>query len=159
MRITIVAVGRLKAGPERVLFERYVVRAGNVGRRLGLTFTTRELPESRAANAPTRVAQEASAVLAAIPPTAAVVTLDENGENIASDRFARRIAQWRDEGSTDVVFAIGGPDGLGAPLIERADLRLAFGAMTWPHQLVRSMLAEQLYRAVTILSGHPYHRG
>ena len=87
-----------------------------------------------------------------------LVALDETGRNLDSRAFAQQIARWRDDGAADLVFAIGGADGLGSPLLHRATLRLALGAMTWPHQLVRLMLAEQVYRAVTILSGHPYHR-
>jgi 23S rRNA (pseudouridine1915-N3)-methyltransferase len=96
-------------------------------------------------------------VLAALP-TALLVALDEGGKGLASRAFADRIAAWRDAGDANVAFVIGGADGLGAAILEKARIRLAFGAMTWPHQLVRVMLAEQLYRAVTILSGHPYHR-
>ena len=158
MLITIAAVGRLKAGPERELFDRFFERAGAAGRKLGLTFTVREFPESRAGSADTRKSEEATAILAAIGQRGTFVALDEHGKDLSSPAFANRIARWRDGGSSDVVFAIGGADGHGAPLLEKAEHRLAFGEMTWPHQIVRVMLAEQLYRAVTILSGHPYHR-
>lgn len=158
MLITIAAVGKLKAGPERELFDRFFSRAGTTGRRLSLTFAHREFPESRASSAATRRDQEAAAMLTALPADATVVALDESGKNMASRAFAERLAGWRDGGAADIVFAIGGADGHGAALIDKAALRLAFGAMTWPHQLVRLMLAEQCYRAVTILSGHPYHR-
>ena len=159
MRITIAAIGRLKAGAERVLLERFIDRAGKAGRQLGLTFAVREFPESRAAVAATRIDQEAAAMIASLPAGAVVVALDEAGKNLDSRGFAEQLAKWREAGVADLIFAIGGADGHGAPLIKRADLRLAFGALTWPHQLVRLMLAEQLYRAVTILTGHPYHRG
>ena len=158
MLISIAAVGRLKAGPERELLARYMTRATAAGKSLGLTFATREFPESRAANASQRKAEEAAALLASLPPGGTLVALDEGGKSLDSDSLARRIAGWRDGGAPAVAFAVGGPDGHGAAVIEAATLRLAFGAMTWPHQLVRVMLAEQLYRAVTILSGHPYHR-
>jgi len=158
VRITIAAIGRLKAGAERELFERYAARASAAGRRLGLTLNLREFPESRASAASARKDQESAAILAAIPDRAALVVLDENGRSLGSAVFAERIAQWRDGGREDLVFAIGGADGHGLPLSSRADLSLSFGEMTLPHQLVRVMLAEQLYRAVTILSGHPYHR-
>jgi len=158
MLITIAAVGRLKAGPERVLFDRFVDRAGTAGRKLGLTFTTREFSESRATSGPSRKDQEANALLAALPSGAVLVGLDEAGRSLDSRAFAERIAKWRDNGTGDLVLAIGGADGHGSALLEKASLRLAFGPMTWPHQLARLMLAEQLYRAVTILSGHPYHR-
>lgn len=158
MKMTIAAVGRLKAGPERALFDRYLERADRAGRQLGLSCELREIPESTARQATARKNAEAETVLAALPPGAVVVALDEHGKAIDSRVFAYRLAQWRDSGSRDVVFLIGGADGLGRAAVERADLKLAFGAMTWPHQLARIMLAEQLYRAVTILSGHPYHR-
>lgn len=158
MLITIAAIGKLKAGPERELFARFVERAGAAGRSLGLTFSTREFPESRAATSPVRKDQEAGTLLAAIPPGAELVALDEGGKNLDSRAFAERLAKWRDQGAGDLVFAIGGADGHGTSLVEKAALRLAFGPMTWPHQLARAMIAEQLYRAVTILSGHPYHR-
>ncbi len=155
--MTIAAVGRLKAGPERALAERFVERATAAGRKLGLTVSVREFPESRAGSATTRATEEAATILAAFPETS-IVALDGGGANLDSVALTRRIEQWRDGGTREVVFAIGGPDGLAPSLLAGADLRLAFGAATWPHQLVRLMLAEQLYRAVTILAGHPYHR-
>ncbi len=158
MLITLAAVGRLKAGPERILVDRYLERAGQTGRALGLTVAVRELPESRAGRADERMAQEAAALLALVPEGARLVALDERGETMGSEAFAQRIGGWRDGGQRDVVFAIGGADGHGEVLRQRADHRLAFGAMTWPHQIVRLLLAEQVYRAMTILSGHPYHR-
>jgi len=158
VRIMIAAVGRLKAGPERELFDRFLARADRAGRHLSLAVDSREIPESPAKRSEARKDAEAKALLGALPASGAVVTLDERGKAVDSRGFAERIAQWRDSGSSDLTFLIGGPDGLGATALDRADLRLAFGKMTWPHQLVRVMLAEQLYRAVTILSGHPYHR-
>lgn len=158
MKITIAAVGRLKAGPERALLDRFVGRADRAGRALGLAVDLREIPESAARQADTRKDAEAKALLAALPASGVVVALDEHGKAVDSRGFAGQMAKWRDSGAAALTFLIGGPDGLGAPALDRADLRLAFGRMTWPHQLVRVMLAEQLYRAVTILSGHPYHR-
>jgi 23S rRNA (pseudouridine1915-N3)-methyltransferase len=155
MLMTIAAVGKLKAGPERELYDRYVERAAAAGRSLGLTFTTREFAESRAATAPARKDQEAETLLGVGGMT---VALDERGKTLDSRAFAERIARWRDDGAGGLTFAIGGPDGHGPALLQKSALRLAFGPMTWPHQLARIMLAEQLYRAVTILSGHPYHR-
>ena len=158
MQMTIAAIGRMKAGAERELAERYLGRVNKAGGRLGLSLAVREFPESRAGSAGTRKDQEAAALLAALPAGAVLVALDETGRNLDSRAFAQQIARWRDDGAADLVFAIGGADGLGSPLLHKATLRLALGAMTWPHQLVRLMLAEQVYRAVTILSGHPYHR-
>ncbi|MEX0851677.1 MAG: 23S rRNA (pseudouridine(1915)-N(3))-methyltransferase RlmH [Bauldia sp.] len=158
MRITVTAIGRLKAGPERLLFQRYFDRAAKAGRGLGLTFAVREFPESRAARPAARMSDEAAAILKALPSDATLVALDETGTNLDSHGFAGRLAKWRQAGVADLAFAIGGADGQGAAVAERADLRLALGSLTWPHQLVRVMLAEQLYRAVTILTGHPYHR-
>lgn len=158
MRITIAAIGRLKAGPERELTARYLDRIDKAGRALSLAVNVREFPESRAGSAPARKDQEAAAILAALPPSTLLVALDEGGKALDSRDFAGRLANWRDAGTEDVAFVIGGADGLGAAIRSAATITLAFGAMTWPHQLVRLMLAEQIYRAVTILSGHPYHR-
>ncbi len=158
MQITIAAVGRLKAGPERELFDRYLERAGQSGRALGLTVRLRELAESRAQRADERMAQEAAALLELVPDGARLLALDERGETMTSDAFATWLGRERDGGQREIVLAIGGADGHGAAVRSRADRLLAFGAMTWPHQLVRILLAEQVYRATTILSGHPYHR-
>lgn len=159
MRITIAAVGRLKQGPERELAERLLSRATAAGRKTGLSFAVREIAESRAGSDRARREQEASALLAIAPEKAVLVALDESGMTIDSRAFAGKLARWRDDGVADVVFAIGGADGHGPSLLARSDFKLAFGTMTWPHQLVRLMLAEQLYRSITILLGHPYHRG
>lgn len=158
MKVTIAAVGRLKAGPERELFARYLDRAGKAGRTLGLSFALREVMEDRAAEAHVRKDREALALVAGLPASATLVALDERGRSLDSRAFAGKLSAWRDSGVEDVAFAIGGADGLGPALLGKAALTLSFGAMTWPHQLVRMMLAEQLYRAVTILTGHPYHR-
>jgi 23S rRNA (pseudouridine1915-N3)-methyltransferase len=155
MLITIAAVGKLKAGPERELYDRYVERAAAAGRSLGLTFATREFSESRAATPVARKDQEAESLLAV---GGIAIALDERGKTMDSRTFADRLARWRDDGAAGLTLAIGGPDGHGPALLQKSALRLAFGPMTWPHQLARIMLAEQLYRAVTILSGHPYHR-
>jgi len=158
MLITVAAVGKLKAGPERELFERFLERAEASGRTLGLTFAVRELAESRAASAELRKQQEGVSLRAALPGGATIVVLDERGKNLTSTDFAGRIGSWRDGGQANLAFVIGGPDGHGSALTDAAAMKVAFGGMTWPHQFVRVMLAEQLYRAVTILSGHPYHR-
>ncbi len=159
MRVVIAAVGRLKAGPERELVERYRGRAGKLGRPLGLRdIEIVEVRESRAREAERRAIEESIALANLMPEGAAVAVLDPGGENLTSEAFAARLGAWRDDGRTTLCFAIGGADGMAATLRERADLLISFGAATWPHQLVRIMLLEQIYRALTILAGHPYHR-
>lgn len=159
MRIVVIAVGRLKQGPERELAGRFAKRFDESGRKLGFrSLDIRELAESRAREAPARIAEEAAAIAAAIPENSVLVALDERGENVDSSTFAQRLGQWRDQGIASTVFVIGGADGLSPELRRKAKLRVAFGAATWPHQMVRVMLLEQLYRAATILAGHPYHR-
>ena len=160
MRIIVAAVGRLKRGPETELSERYRKRAAQTGRQLGLRdIDIIEIRESRADDAGKRMIEESIALANVIPQGAAVVLLDTQGENVDSAKLARLLAQWRADDRPAAVFAIGGADGLAPSLRDRATLRLSFGAATWPHQLVRVMLLEQIYRATTILTGHPYHRG
>jgi len=159
VRIVIAAVGRLKQGPERELAERYRKRAADAGRSLGLKdFEIVEIRESRADNAERRMLEESIAIANVIPERAVVVLLDERGESMGSGVFAGRLQSWRAQDRGAAVFIIGGADGLAPRLRDKADLAIAFGAATWPHQLVRIMLLEQLYRAATILAGHPYHR-
>lgn len=160
MRLGIVAIGRMKAGPERELVARYLTRAKATGKQLGLSgFDVIELPESRASSANARKDEEAKAIQAAVPAGALLIVLDEHGKALTSLKFTQRLADWRDGGKQDVFFIIGGADGLAHKLRDSSDLSLALSPLTWPHQLVRIMLAEQIYRACTILSGHPYHRG
>jgi 23S rRNA (pseudouridine1915-N3)-methyltransferase len=160
MRVVIAAVGRLKDGPERDLAERYRKRAVTAGRAVGLhDFDIVEIKESRADNAERRMLEESIAIANVIPDRAITVILDERGENLSSASLAGHIQAWRQEDRPAAVFIIGAADGLAASLRQKAELAIAFGAATWPHQLVRIMLLEQLYRTVTILSGHPYHRG
>jgi 23S rRNA (pseudouridine1915-N3)-methyltransferase len=159
MRIVIAAVGRLKRGPETELSERYRKRAAQTGRNFGLRdVEIVEIRESRATEASKRMIEESIALANVIPQGAAVVLLDTRGQALDSANFAAQIAKWRSDDRPVVVFLIGGAEGLAASLHEKADLRLSFGAATWPHQLVRVMLLEQLYRTATILAGHPYHR-
>jgi len=159
MRLMVAAIGRLKAGPERELAERYRDRVAKAGRAVGLRdIEIVEIRESRAQEAAKRVLEESIALANLIPEGAVVVALDQSGEALASESITGVLRGWRDAGRPAAVFCIGGADGLGPELTARADLTLAFGAATWPHQLVRIMLLEQLYRAVTILAGHPYHR-
>ncbi len=159
MRLVVIAVGRLKQGPERELADRYRKRCDEIGRKLGFRgVEIHEIAESRARDAATRLTEEGAAISAAIPEKSVLVTLDERGENIASQDLADRLGRWRDQSVANAVFVIGGADGL-SPDLRRKDSRgIAFGATTWPHQMVRIMLLEQLYRAATILAGHPYHR-
>jgi 23S rRNA (pseudouridine1915-N3)-methyltransferase len=159
MRIVLAAVGRLKRGPETELCERYAKRVTQTGRNLGLRgVDIVEIRESRVNDADKRMLEESIALANVIPPGAAVVLLDAHGENLDSASLAAQMAKWRGHDRPAVVFLIGGADGLAASLRDKADLRLSFGTATWPHQLVRVMLLEQLYRATTILTGHPYHR-
>jgi 23S rRNA (pseudouridine1915-N3)-methyltransferase len=159
MRIVVAAVGRLKLGSDRELAERYRDRAIKAGRSLGLRgLDVIEVKESRAREAERRVTEETIALSGAIPDGAIKVVLDRTGQNASSETFAQRIRAWRDGGRQVVCFVIGGADGLAAGLLNDADMRFAFGSATWPHQLVRIMLMEQIYRAMTLLSGHPYHR-
>lgn len=159
MRIMVIAVGRLKQGPERELAERYAARFDDAGRRQGFRgLDVREIAESRARDAATRIAEEAAAIAALIPEKSVVVALDEHGDSIESSAFARHLGRWRDEQVANNVFVIGGADGLSPELQRKANMRMAFGRATWPHQLVRVLLLEQIYRAATISAGHPYHR-
>ena len=160
MRIVVAAVGRLKQGPERELAERYRKRAADAGRSAGLqNFDVVEIKESRAGDTARRMLEESIAIANVIPERAVTVIMDERGESLSSGAFAGRLQGWRTQDKPAVVFIIGAADGLAPSLREKASLAIAFGAATWPHQLVRIMLLEQIYRAVTILAGHPYHRG
>lgn len=155
MRITICAVGRLKSGPEAELVADYLQRFARTGRGRGLGPATVAEVEARA-NGRT---EEARLLAAALPRGAHVVALDERGENMSSEIFAHRLMTLAERGEKDMAFVIGGADGLDPELRERADSLLSFGTMVWPHMLVRVMLAEQLYRAASIVAGTPYHRG
>ncbi len=159
MRLLLVSVGRTKAGPERDLTERYLNRAATAGRGLGFTsIEQREIEESRARRPQDRKREEAKAIRGLLGAAAGIIACDESGRNITSAEFAADLARSRDQGVPLLALVIGGPDGLDPDFLAEADPVLAFGAMTWPHQLARSMAAEQIYRAVTILAGHPYHR-
>lgn len=160
MRLLIAAVGKLKQGPERELCAHYLARAEALGRSLSLSpLALVELPESRAGSADARQAAEAEVLLAKVPPGHALICLDPGGKMQSSKDFADTLSKIRDGGASGLAFAIGGADGLGQAARERADLSLSLGPMTLPHGLARIVLAEQLYRAMTILAGHPYHRG
>ena|SRR6476661_9957318 len=159
MRVVVICVGRLKQGPERELAERYRERFDDIGRKLGFRgLELHEISESRARDAATRMVEEAAAISALLPEKYVLVALDERGDSVDSASFARHLGRWRDQSVANTIFVIGGADGLSPELQRKAKLRIAFGSATWPHQMVRVMLQEQIYRAATILAGHPYHR-
>jgi 23S rRNA (pseudouridine1915-N3)-methyltransferase len=159
MRIVIAAVGKLKSGPEKALFDDYV-------RRMAWPVTLREMEAAGRLSGPELKAREGELLLAALTPKGTgkkaagrrLVALDERGEQPTSPAFAQRLGAWRDQGAEEIAFVIGGADGLDESVRARADWVVAFGRLTWPHLLVRVLLAEQLYRAQQILAGHPYHR-
>lgn len=151
MRLTIAAVGRLGEGPARRLYRDY---AG----RLAWPVTLKEVEERRKLPAAKRMASEAALLAAACPKGARIVALDERGRALTSAAFAQLLGKWQAEGVGEIAFAIGGADGLDPEFKKRAALLLSLGPMTWPHLLCRALLAEQLYRAQSILAGHPYHR-
>ena len=159
MRLVIATVGRLKDGPERALFEKYRDRFEPLAKRLGLApVTWQEIGESRAADVAKRRDEEGAALLKLVREAEFIIALDERGKQLTSDQFAKTLAKTRDGGAKAAGIIIGGPDGLSQAVRDAAKVQVALGAMTLPHQLVRIVLAEQLYRAGTILSGHPYHR-
>jgi 23S rRNA (pseudouridine1915-N3)-methyltransferase len=154
MRLMIIAVGRLKTGPERALVDTYAARLSSAPAQIG-PLTLHEIDERKDARGISQAMDEA---IARLPPGTPLIALDERGAELTSEALAARLAGWRDEGAPEAAFLIGAADGLPKTIRARAWLTLAFGRLTWPHLLARAMLAEQLYRAATILSGHPYHR-
>jgi 23S rRNA (pseudouridine1915-N3)-methyltransferase len=155
MKVHICAVGRLRAGPERTLLDNYLTRFDKTGRALGLgPVSVHEVEDKKGGG----MAAEAALLERVIPKGAVLVVMDERGRVIPSPEFADKLGAWRDEGRGDVAFVIGGADGVDPSLRAKADLKLSFGAMVWPHMLARVMLSEQLYRAASILAGSPYHR-
>ncbi|AVO37829.1 23S rRNA (pseudouridine(1915)-N(3))-methyltransferase RlmH [Pukyongiella litopenaei] len=155
MRVHLCVVGRLRAGPEKSLIDDYLTRFDRTGRALGLGPAHVVEVEDRKGGG---MASEASLLRRAIPSGAVICALDERGKTLSSPDFAGRLADWRDGGRGDLALVIGGADGIDPALRAEADLSISFGRMVWPHMLVRVMLAEQLYRAATILAGGPYHR-
>ena len=145
----------MKTGPEATLVTDYQTRFDRTGRALGLgPLTLHEVDDCKGGG----MAAEAALLRRAIPDGAVLVALDERGKLMPSPDFADRLAGWRDAGRGDLAFVIGGADGLAPELRAQADMALSFGAMVWPHMLVRVMLTEQLYRAASILARSPYHR-
>jgi 23S rRNA (pseudouridine1915-N3)-methyltransferase len=155
LRILIAAVGRLRDAPEAQLTTDYLTRAANSGRQLG--FKSVDLVEVEA-KPPGDPRAEASALYRATPDEARKILLDERGSEWSSRQLAEKLARWRDDGLPCATFWIGGADGVSQSVKDNADEKLAFGRQTWPHRLVRVMIAEQIYRALTILCGTPYHR-
>ncbi len=152
MRITIAGAGKFRRGPERALYETFAER-------LSWPIQLKEFEDGAKLGTQERRSKEAERLLSAVPDGAIQIALDETGTALSSRAFATRIGRWRDDGIADLAFIIGGAEGLDRALIKRASLVLSLGPMTWPHLMVRAMLAEQLYRAEAILRGHPYHRG
>jgi 23S rRNA (pseudouridine1915-N3)-methyltransferase len=142
----------MQRGPEQALMDEYLKRLPWKSQIIEIDI------KKAAATSAERKAREAEKLLAAIPDGAAVVALDENGKALKSRQFAGKIDDWQMAGYSNLAFIIGGADGLDAGLLAKADLKLAFGTLTWPHMLVRVLLAEQIYRAWSITTGHPYHR-
>lgn len=159
MKLHLAAIGKLKTGPEKVLADDYAGRIEAMGRKAGISaLRISDWVESQKPDATGRMADEAQLLWSAVPDGAYVVALDERGKSMASQDFAARLRKIQERGTHDIVFMLGGPDGHAATTRDRADELLALGPMTWPHRLVRIMLLEQIYRSVTILLNHPYHR-
>lgn len=159
MRLLLAAIGKLKQGPERDLFAHYLGRAEAAGRKLHLSpLNVTEVAESKAATARLRMLAEAETLLAKIPLSYKILCLDPGGEALSSEALARLLAKYRDGGIDGLAFIIGGADGLAKETLAKGAKVLSLGPMTLPHGLARIVLAEQLYRAATILAGHPYHR-
>ena len=155
MRLRIVAIGRLRPTPEKDLFKDYLSRFNRTGRPLGLgPIEVLELEDKKGGGK----SAEGALLLKALPAAAKVIALDERGQLYTSPQFSERLAYFRDMAPSELIFVIGGADGLSEDLLKRADEKLSFGRMVWPHMLVRAMLAEQLYRAASIMAGGPYHR-
>jgi 23S rRNA (pseudouridine1915-N3)-methyltransferase len=160
MRLLIAAIGKLKQGPERELFLHYLGRAQAAGRKLHLSpIDAVEVAESKAATAKARIQAETEALRAKVPLSHRIVALDRRGEPLSSEAFAALLASLRDSGTDGLAFFVGGADGLSPEVAANAAKVISFGSMTLPHGLARIVLAEQIYRAATILAGHPYHRG
>ncbi|WP_421693292.1 23S rRNA (pseudouridine(1915)-N(3))-methyltransferase RlmH [Aestuariivirga sp.] len=159
MKLSVIAAGRLKPGPEKSLADDYLTRAQGLGRKCGISrIGVTEFNESQASSAAARMTEEGRLIAGTLPPKAFTIVLDERGKALPSEAFAELLRRHLDGGTGDMAFLIGGPDGHAPETRETAGLILSFGPMTWPHRLIRVMLFEQLYRAVTIIAGHPYHR-
>jgi len=151
MNITIAAVGRMKAGPEKILWDDYA-------KRLNWNLSLKEVEEKNPLKPAQMKIKEAALLLNAIPKDATLIALDQNGRSLSSPAFAKKIGGFQDDGIQGLAFVIGGSDGLDKSILDKAQMKIAMGEMTWPHMLARVMLLEQTYRAQCILAGHPYHK-
>ncbi len=159
MKLFICAVGRMKSGPENALFKDYYDRCSRAGPKIGLgPMHLAEIAESKNLHKPERRRLEAQGLRKMPIKTSRLIVLDERGRSLSSVAFSNQLESWRDDGVPQASFLIGGPDGLDRSIVDDADLVLSFGTMTWPHMLARILLVEQLYRSISLLSGHPYHR-
>ena len=159
MKMTILSIGRMKAGPEKELCEDYLARARALGRNCGITaLNVRDFPESALDDAERRRETEAKALSGALGPRSSQIVLDETGRAMKSADFAALLRREIESGAGELAFLVGGPDGHAPSTRASANFVLSLGPMTWPHRLVRVLLAEQIYRAVTIMVNHPYHR-
>ena len=151
MQYVIVAAGRWKAGPERDLYEKFE-------KRIQPSLLLKEVDQKRKGSKVERLRREGAILLSAVPDGARIIAMDENGKNLSSMGLANQLQHWSDEGVQKTAFLIGGADGHDKNVLESANIILSLGPQTWPHMMVRSMIAEQIYRAQSILTGHPYHR-
>ena len=159
MKLKISAIGKLKSGPEEELFSRYMKRSRAAAIQLGFReLSLQEFSESKNATASARKQHEGQLLLSSTKAEGVLLTLDENGRDFTSAQFAEFLSSERDAGTAELVFVLGGADGLDRQLLNKAKVSIRLGQMTWPHQIARILLAEQIYRSMTILSGHPYHR-
>ncbi|MGL1919749.1 MAG: 23S rRNA (pseudouridine(1915)-N(3))-methyltransferase RlmH [Hyphomicrobiales bacterium] len=159
MQLFVAGIGRLKKSDELNLCNKFETRIKNAGQQLGFTqFQHIDFDEDKSSSVQVRKSNEAKKLLAAVPKGALIVALDEFGKHFTSKDFSLKIADYRDDGYPTIAFLLGGPDGHGQDVLNQADLKLSLSKMTWPHQIARALLLEQIYRAITIMSGHPYHR-
>ncbi len=159
MRLHVAAIGKLKSGPEKELADDYQKRISQIARKAGIsTISVTEQPESAKATAQQRMTEEAVVLRKQIPADATLIILDERGSTLSSEGFAKLLSQHLERGTSDVALLIGGPDGHDPAFRKTAATTIALGSMTWPHRLVRIMILEQIYRAITIMLNHPYHR-
>ena len=159
MKLRIAAIGKLKTGPEKLLAEDYAGRIAAMGKKAAVTeIKIGDWAESQKPDAAQRMSEEETQLWSAVPQGAYVIVLDERGKSHSSEAFAAHLTKLRDRGVADIVFLLGGPDGHAPTTRQKANELLALGPMTWPHRLARIMLLEQIYRTVTIMLNHPYHR-